>query len=82
MSESMVERVARALYDAHPFSGPAYDSDRESYKETFRIQARAAIEAMQTPTRRMLDAGPGEPYMDEEVWAKMIDRALNEQVSG
>jgi hypothetical protein len=38
--------------------------------------ARAAIEAMREPTEAMLLVGPPEPYMDRDVWAKMINEAL------
>ncbi len=41
-------------------------------------RARAAIKAMREPTEAMLDKGPGDPYMDRGVWAKMIDAALKE----
>lgn len=39
--------------------------------------ARAAIKAMREPTDKMLAVGPPEPYMDKDVWAKMIDSILD-----
>jgi hypothetical protein len=67
MSE-MVELVAKALCD---------DDDSGILSiETCRHMARVAIEAMREPTPDILAAGPGDPYMDSEVWSKMIDAAL------
>lgn len=69
MSE-MIERVARAICTgAGDYSGPWQD---------FIPEARAAILAMREPTEAVLDAGPPSPYMDPEIWAKMIDAALAE----
>ena len=73
MGEDMVERVADALCDeclktfgAHEMLGDLCDK-----------LARAAIQALRVPTDAMLEAGPGEPYMDRDVWARMIDAALS-----
>lgn len=68
MSE-MVERVAHAIKAKVPFGYGMTDAETLQY-------ARAAIEAMREPTEAMLDNGPSEPYMDGDVWAKMIDAAL------
>ena len=47
MAESeMIERVARAIKDSHGTTGHTFEDD-----------ARAAIEAMRTPTGKMLDMG-------------------------
>lgn len=50
MSESMVERVARAIADKHGF-------EHIVFFDMYRDLARAAIEAMETPTEAMDDAG-------------------------
>jgi hypothetical protein len=76
MSEA-VERVARTISDAMSCDDAAalywgYDE----YPERFREVARAAIAAMREPTEAMLEAGPADPYMDKDVWARMIDAAL------
>jgi hypothetical protein len=46
--------------------------------EFYVAKAIAAIEAMREPTEEMLEAGPLEPYMDKDIWGKMIDAALKE----
>lgn len=85
MSESMIERVARAISGA-PFPSAA------SYRK-----ARAAIEAMREPTDAMIDVGQdvfaeginliaGHPEPSDEAayqtYRAMIDTALNKQVAG
>ena len=70
MSE-MIDRVARAIEEASQPPG------RPDYALLMRNCAIAAIESMREPTAAMLDAGPPEPYMDKDVWAKMIDAALS-----
>lgn len=74
MAPSMVERVAHAL------SGVVkWDEVIAGRQEHFRTLARAAIAAMRdNPTEEMLEAGPPEPYMDRDVWAKMVEAALKE----
>lgn len=70
MSETMVERVARAIYDAaakHEGTGKTWDdllaligkNDRRFAKEAYECvlaEARAAIEAMREPTPAMIRA--------------------------
>lgn len=54
MTPSMVERVARALHEKlHPSKTP-WDVAPESWRESYRKQARAAIEAMREPMEYML----------------------------
>jgi hypothetical protein len=65
----MVEKVARAIFIA------AKENSSASW-EGHISEARAAIEAMRTPTKAMLEVGPPFPYMDEYVWKTMIDEAL------
>jgi hypothetical protein len=64
MSE-MIMRIAAALSEAD------HSADGD-----YRKLAVAALEAMREPTEAMLEAGPPDPYMDRDVWAKMIDQAL------
>lgn len=42
----------------------------------YRQEAYAALQALHDPTEAMLQAGPPEPYMDRDVWSKMIDGAI------
>lgn len=56
-------------------------SDESSQKprplwQFFASEALEAILAMRDPTEAMLNVGPPEPYMDKDVWTKMIDEAL------
>ncbi len=77
MSE-MVDRVAKALAGRGwegLEDGDVFCSNPTKYH--YRCQAREAIAAMRVPTPAMLEAGPFEPYMDRDVWAKMIDAALS-----
>lgn len=62
----MVERVAKVI-SRHLGVEPSPNWDEV---------ARETIKAMREPTQGVLDAGPPEPYMDKDVWAKMIDAAL------
>ena len=82
MSETMVERVARAICRAtHP--DMPWDRVIEFYP-----QARAAIAAMREPTEAMLDEAERWTFYCEEckestihrdrVWAAMIEAALKQ----
>ncbi len=62
-------------YDDLPWNAEQGTLDDEITQEAVLRLAQAAIKAMREPTAAMLDAGPGEPYMDADVWAKMIDAA-------
>lgn len=83
MSESMLERVARALYEATPFTQTegGFDDQSERYKRMCRVLARAALEATREPTDGMVDAGVGADfgrYLGERVansHRAMIDAA-------
>jgi len=79
---SMVERVARAIYEAddvwsEAFPWPNMGSPNQSADEYRRI-ARAAIEAMREPTEAMVGAGWAEALAENAngVWSDMIDEAL------
>lgn len=93
MVESMVERVARAMFYATNEHDTTWESEAQEIKTTHLIMARAAIEAMREPTDAMVMAADWAeaPYMENDLdlgsqfkaeWRAAIDTALLEQVSG
>jgi len=53
--DSMIERVARAIYEGRNGIGAvAWAHRQDGYKTPYRIDARAAIEAMREPTEAMV----------------------------
>jgi hypothetical protein len=79
MAESMIERVAKAIYEKRNGSGcTPWGRQKKVHQAPYLSDAAAAIEAMRTPTEAMLDEGPPEPYMEKHVWARMIDAALKD----
>lgn len=87
MTESMIERVARALMSAQESRDLDYASPM--VREAYLFAARAAIEAMREPTEEMLDAayvgseiGDFMDGLPDEVLSQaftdMIDAALKE----
>jgi hypothetical protein len=77
---TMVERVAKAIYDVTSVDDMTlpWEKAKAGQKELHMEWARAAIEAMREPTEAMLWEGPGDPYMEKHVWARMIGAALKE----
>lgn len=98
----MIERVARAIYMAHWDAGveskrgqdhrfpPMWDAASSPVKDWCRVQARAAIKEMRSPTTAMLIAPKHaswawrneEPVTEcdmEDIWRAMIDSALAEE---
>lgn len=83
MSESMIDRVAMALSVAdgnHP-DACSNDEDETPMWTLYVKDARAAIEAMRTPTEAMKATAPscgvcGQPIQD---WSAMINAALSEK---
>lgn len=82
MSE-MVEQVARALCKARFLNGwieddDGWDSCPERLKLEYLACARAAIDAMRVPTKKMISVGL--EYIEEgdpcDAWQAMIDTAL------
>lgn len=84
MSETMVERVARALFEESPVKDPG---DSELYRRACEILARAAIAAMREPTKEVLkamkDCADSHEYGDlneccphDWLWQAGIDGAL------
>lgn len=89
MSDSMIERVARAMVDAlnaqDEYVGGSSDLNCVTIDGTFDVVrvARAAIEAMRKPTDAMRDAMADEyPKGEYDVWWGGIEAALNEQIAG
>ena len=79
-SESMVERVARAIC-ASDFDGDTavYDEMSAAQRENFTVNARAAIEAMREPTDAMLmAAGLHGGSTTKGRYRAMIDASLHE----
>lgn len=90
---TMIDRVARAMFEATNEHDETWDTEAQEIKTTYLIMARAAIEAMREPTDTMVMAAEwAEPeYREDDTdmgatykaeWRAMIDAALNEQVSG
>lgn len=89
MAESMIERVARAMFDAdatgYPGISVPFEGQSIGVQDRWLGLARAAIEAMREPTDAMVDAGVdhiGEGHYNGWAYTAMIDAAINEQVSG
>lgn len=87
MTDSMIERVANAIYAAFQAPGLAGNTPRTiadlsaNYAEMYRQQARAAIAAMRLPTEAMHEAGSRfcqECADSLDAWHAMIDTALKE----
>lgn len=95
MTDSMVERVARAIFETWAADG---NSDatweelllmqtKDGYAEGKKIyglalkEARAAIDAMYEPTDAMIDAGQWQ-VDPVSLYKSFVTAALNEQVSG
>ena len=89
MTDSMVERVARALFEKqqphHAGAHVQWNNENEDWceedRDGFRDLARAAIAAMREPTEGMLAAGLAEllGYGEaRDVWPAMIDAALKD----
>lgn len=90
---SMVEKVARAIYEATPFpntEGP-YEAQTDEYRRMCKVLARAAIEALREPTEEMANEGMNagtdadDPYEPGNmssatipIWQAMLDAALKE----
>lgn len=72
----MIKKVAQAIKDKH-WSDP-YVIEPSSGEFNYNAIAKVAIEALKNPTIEVLMSGPDEPYMDNDVWNKMIDAALKE----
>ncbi|OQM74938.1 hypothetical protein [Manganibacter manganicus] len=88
MTESMIERVARALADTTHAGYESWDDVPQEMQTSFLIDARTAIEAMRKPTDTMLTAALFAMDTEDDsggvisCWEAMIDAARNEQVPG
>lgn len=78
MSDSMIEKVAKAIWESQ--HGP-WEMASEAGKRSLRVEARAAIKAMREPTDEMIHAGNNAMvYIDctaLNVWRAMHDRLTN-----
>lgn len=84
MSE-MIERVAKAMAwaDLNEIDRAQLKLDGLSQKnividDHMKSLARAAIEAMREPTKKMSEATYLRPYDADEIWEFMIDAALKD----
>lgn len=83
MAESMIERVARAIFEAEYTGGEADEYRWERSSSVYFAQARAAIEAMREVLPAMAQvAMENQGEHITRLWPLMIDAALNEQVPG
>ena len=86
-TDSMVERVARATYDATVIDlhSPFWEDVSKPVKKIFRKRATAAIKAMQEPTEAMVEAGKqqgGFPTLFGNTWKAALTAALEEPAEG
>lgn len=81
MSESMIERVAKAMFP-HFWDENMEGDDpylMPKIRGTAREKARAAIEAMREPTFEMVEAPAAieiDPGTADDVWRAMISKAM------
>lgn len=86
MNETMVERVAKAIYEEDDPWHVAFPwpnlTKTQAGVDAYRRCARAAIEAMREPTEAMERAGLREMTIDpawaKPAWQAMISAALSE----
>lgn len=77
-SNDMIERVARAIYEGRNGSGcKPWAHQPKGHQEPYLKDARAAIEAMRSPTETMAIAGRKHSLRPAQTWAAMIDAALH-----
>jgi hypothetical protein len=82
-ADSMVERVARAIYVAS--GGENWDGAGAWVKAAYTMRARAAIEAMTEPTPEMWKAGSHKRTDDNstrDIYRAMITAALDTRDDG
>lgn len=83
MTDSMIERMARAMRELDRSKAPAnwnrWESAKPEHRQRYLERARAALEAMKEPTDAML-AASGQYNKDRmaEVWRAMISKAMEE----
>lgn len=87
MNETMIERVAKAIWAANcrvrNDERQKFDDLSVRSKADLRMYARAAIEAMKEPTQKMIDAADLEelkngPELTALIYTKSIEAALSE----
>jgi hypothetical protein len=98
MTETMLERMARAMYEAEPgvspLQGPQWEwswmmSEGWSLPEAFRNRARAALEAIREPDEAMMSVKEVDGHEAwwfgrdvEKAWPAMIDAILSQSQEG
>lgn len=71
---TMIERVALALFDRlSAGDGCGWSETNENERESYRADARAAIEALRSPAAEILAAS-----INQERWNAIIDAMLTE----
>lgn len=75
MSEAMVERAARAMYDNVSPDWSWEDPDAELLRQMYRENVRVTLTALRTPSRAMLEAGHG--LEAHAAYRAMIDAAFD-----
>lgn len=76
MSESMVERVARAIYEKRNGHGcKPWSRQPATHREPYMLDARAALSAVLDPSPDMIEAGFG------RVLVGVLDRKGNAQAA-
>lgn len=80
MTESMVEKVARAMWNIRREEEDRCDMELEDMGEDHSVwaEARAALQAMREPTPGMLVAGGDGWVAEGDIYRAMIDEALKE----
>ncbi len=87
MTDTLIERMARALYDdsskgqrdclswdeMKAIHGIEYEGVARFYR-----RARAALAAIRVPTERMVEAAEGCPNDPAQIWTAMIDAELGD----
>ncbi len=80
MTESMIERMARAMFNAHTLSGEDHWAFADDIQRESKLrEARAAIVAMREPTQQMRLAGIAEwsrPDLTPEHQSTLIFNAI------
>jgi hypothetical protein len=88
MAESIIERAARATFEAIQADGAGFkepwdDPSMARVRETYRVGVRATIAAIREPTEEMIGdrvvRAHGYAGDVDMVWQAMIDAALEEQ---
>lgn len=81
MTETMIERAAREIYERRNGAGcKPWTLQTKAHKAPYFDDAKAAIKAMREPTQAMMDEGNSVDFMEapSTYYCAMIDAALAE----